>query len=136
MSTLHTAVTSSPSGPVLILSGEADTTTVSELDQFLTAQLTGGTTGLTIDIAGLRFADSVTIRALVQAARVLKDRGGTMTLLRPQPAVAKILTLTGVDRLLTVRGHEHPPPPPVGSTAAGPGHPGQPGFPSRPPEPG
>lgn len=102
VSTLNTHVAGGPAGPVLVLAGEADVTTAGELNQFLAVHLADGTTDLTIDVSGLSFADSVTIRALVQAALVLKDRGGKMTLLSPQPAVANILTITGVDTMLTI----------------------------------
>lgn len=103
MSTLNTAVAAGESGPVLVLSGEADITSAAELSQILTAQLADGTSHLTIDLSGLRFADSATIHALIQAALALKDRGGTLTLLRPQRAVAKVLTLIGVDKLIILR---------------------------------
>ena len=85
-----------------MLSGEADLTTVGQLSTLITAQLNGGTRQLTIDLSDLRFADSATIRTLVLAARTLKDTGGSLVLLRPQHAVAKVLTLTGADQVFTM----------------------------------
>ena len=102
MRTLHSAVTAGPSGPVITLAGEADLTTAVELNQLLAAQLDGGTT-VTIDLSGLQFADSATIRELIRAHHALAQRGGTLVLARPQPAVAKVLSLLGVDQILTVR---------------------------------
>jgi anti-sigma B factor antagonist len=99
---LTVTVTAGRSGTVLVLSGESDVTTTQELDQFLDAQLAGGTTDLTIEMSGLRFADSATIKSLLVAARTLKDRGGTMTLLRPHPNVARVLSLTGADTIMAV----------------------------------
>jgi anti-anti-sigma factor len=101
---LTVAVTTGRSGTVLVLSGESDVTTTQELGQFLAAELSGGTTQLTIDMSGLRFADSATIQILLVAARTLRDRGGTMTLLRPRPNVARVLSLTGADTIMAVRG--------------------------------
>ena len=103
MSMLHAAVTAGPSGPVIVLAGEADLTTAAELNQLLAAQLDGGTTRLTVDLSGLRFADSAAIRELIQAHRAITQRGGTLELTRPQPVVAKVLSLLGVDQILTVR---------------------------------
>jgi anti-anti-sigma factor len=59
---------------------------------------------LTIDVSGLRFADCASIRSLVLAAGTLKERGGRLVLLDPQPPVAKTLALLGADQMLTIRG--------------------------------
>lgn len=90
---------------MVTLSGEADVTNVAELSQALTAQLASGARHLTVDLSGLRFADSSVIRALVLAGRTLKDRGGGgLTLAQPQPVVARALGLLGVDQAIEIRG--------------------------------
>jgi anti-sigma B factor antagonist len=73
------------------------------LHQLLAAQLEGGTTRLTVDLSGLRFADSAAIGELIQAHHAITQRGGTLELTRPQPVVARMLSLLGVDQILTVR---------------------------------
>jgi stage II sporulation protein AA (anti-sigma F factor antagonist) len=90
-------------GPVLVLSGEADMTSAAELNDALAAQLSRGAQHLTADVTALRFADSASIRALVLTARALKERGGNLVLVSPQPPVALVLSLTGADQLLTIR---------------------------------
>jgi anti-anti-sigma factor len=87
---------------VLVLSGEADLTTAAELAGLTGAQLADGTRQLTIDASGLSFADSASIRVLVLAARTLRERGGRLILLRPQSAVARVLSLVGADKLITI----------------------------------
>jgi anti-anti-sigma factor len=72
---LKASVAAGKSGPVIMLSGEADLTTVAQLSALITAQLSGETRQLTIDVSGLWFADSASLRALVLAARTLKERG-------------------------------------------------------------
>ena len=104
MSTLRASVSAGESGPVITLSGETDITTVAELSELVTAQLSGGTLHLTIDVSGLSFADSASVRVLVIAARTLKKRGGGLVLLRPQHGVARMLEITGADQMITVRG--------------------------------
>jgi len=89
---------------MVTLSGEADVTNVAELSQALTAQLASGARHLTVDLSGLRFADSSVIRALVLTGRTLKDRGGGLTLVQPQPVVARALGLLGVDQAIEIRG--------------------------------
>jgi anti-sigma B factor antagonist len=100
---LDITVAAGESGPVLVLTGEADMTTAAELSGALTAQLASGARDLTVDISGLRFADSSSMRALAVAARALRKEGGDMILLRPQPAVARVLRLMSLDQMITVR---------------------------------
>ena len=100
---LDISVAAGEAGPVLTLSGEADLTTVAELTEALTAQLTVGARHLTVDLSRLRFADSAVIRALVLADRTLKQRGGGLALAYPQPVVARALSLLGVDQAIEIR---------------------------------
>jgi anti-sigma B factor antagonist len=99
---LHASVVAGPSGPMIVLSGEADLTSAPELNALISAQLSDGPRELTIDVSGLRYADSASIRTLVLAARTLRERGASLVLLCPQPAVARILTLLGADQMLTI----------------------------------
>jgi anti-anti-sigma factor len=106
--TLETAVAAGETGPVVHLVGEADLTSAARLSALLTAQLSDGTRQLTIDMSGLRFADSALVRALVLTARALRERGGSLLLLRPQPQVARVLELLGADQVVTIRGTGQP----------------------------
>jgi len=100
-------VAAGESGPVIVLSGEADLTCAGQLSALITAQLSRGTRQLTIDVSELRFADSASIRTLVLAARTLRERGGSLVLLRPRQPVARVLTLTGAEQMFTIRGQTH-----------------------------
>jgi anti-sigma B factor antagonist len=91
------------SGPVVRLSGESDLSTAGQLGDALDAQIAGGAGHLVIDLSGLRFADSATIRVLTGAHLALSDAGGTLELLGPQPSVAHVLSLLGVDQVIAVR---------------------------------
>jgi anti-sigma B factor antagonist len=102
-SPLGIRVAAGESGPVLVLSGEADITTLKQLQSALSAQLDAGAGVLTVDLSGLGFADSATIGALVRAARTLRSQGGRLDLASPQPALARMLTLLGVDEVVPIR---------------------------------
>jgi anti-anti-sigma factor len=104
---LRASVAAGASGPVIVLSGEADLTCVGELSALITAQLSGGTQQLTVDVSGLRFADSASMRALVLAARTLRERGGSLVLLHPQQPLTRLRTLTGAAQMFTIRGETH-----------------------------
>jgi len=104
---LAASVAAGESGPVIMLSGEADMATAGQLSALVTAQLARGTRFLTIDAARLSFADSMSTRILVLAARTLRERGGGLVLLRPQPAVVRVMEIMGADQVITIRAEAH-----------------------------
>ena len=99
---LKASVTDGRSGPVITLSGEADLVSADELSELIAGQLADGTQELTIDAAGLRFADTSSIRALILAARTLNERDARLVLMHPQRTVTRILAILGVDEMFTI----------------------------------
>jgi anti-sigma B factor antagonist len=53
-----------------------------------------------VDLSGLEFADSAGLRVLLQAAQRSAGNSGRLTFLRPQGAVARVMSLTQMDTLL------------------------------------
>ena len=100
---LRTSASVGEDGPVVVLSGEADATTAASLREMLATLLDTGVRLVTIDASGLSFVDSASLRVLILAARALQGRHGTLVIARPQPLVARMLEITGADRLLDVR---------------------------------
>jgi anti-sigma B factor antagonist len=117
--TLEASVAAGESGPVIALAGEADLTCAEQLSELLTEQLAGGTRHLTIDVSGLRFADSGSIQMLMLTARTLKERDGSLVLLHPQRPVAKVLALLGAEQMITIRGKASARPEPETGAADG-----------------
>jgi anti-sigma B factor antagonist len=103
MAALRTSASAGPDGPVVALSGEADTTTAPLLREMLATQLDTGARLVTVDASELSFLDSASLRVLVLAARALQGRHGTLVFACPQPLVARLLEITGADQLLEVR---------------------------------
>jgi anti-anti-sigma factor len=112
VSSLEVSIATEASGPVLALAGEADVTAITRLDEALTAQISGQAVQLTIDTANLRYADSASMRTLVMAAMKVRTRAGSITLLDPQPPVARMLDLLCADEMFSIRrraaGETHP----------------------------
>src|SRR6185437_6267217 len=100
---LRASASAGADGPIVALSGEADATTATELRETLATQLANGARLLTVDASGLKFLDSASLRVLILAARALKGRHGRLVFARPQPLVARLLEITGADRLLEVQ---------------------------------
>ena len=103
LSSLQVSVVSGESGPILVLAGEADLTSVARLDEVLTAQVSGQAVRLTVDATNLRFADTASVRTLAMAAIEARTGAGSVTLVNPQPAVARILDLLCLDEAFAVR---------------------------------
>jgi anti-anti-sigma factor len=110
VSLLHSWIAAGQFGPLIVLSGVADVTTAATLTAVISEQLSGAARHLMIDVSRLRFADSSSIWLLVIAARTLIGDGGSMTLIRPQPAVAKMLALIDADQVITILGETLPGP--------------------------
>jgi anti-sigma B factor antagonist len=100
---LTTSAWEGEDGPVVALSGEADTTTAAMLREKLETVLDTGARLLTVDASELSFLDSASLRVLVLAARALHGRHGSLVLARPQPLVARVLEITGADKLIDVQ---------------------------------
>ena len=101
---LRASVAAGESGPVIVLSGEADITSAAQLTALIGGQLNAGAVHLTINASGLSYADSMAVQVLVVAAKLLRARGGGLVLFRPQRQVARTLTLMAADQLITIRG--------------------------------
>jgi anti-anti-sigma factor len=104
VSSLQVSVASGESGPVLVLAGEADLTSITRLDEALIAQVSGSAEQLVIDATDLRFADTASVRMLAMAAMTAKTRAGRVTLLNPQPPVVRMLDLLCVDEVFAIQG--------------------------------
>jgi anti-anti-sigma factor len=100
---LRISASAGEGGPVVVLSGEADSTGAALLHEVLASQLGTGARLVTVDASGLSFLDSASLRVLVLAARALQARRGTLVFARPQPLVARLLEITGADKLLDVQ---------------------------------
>jgi anti-anti-sigma factor len=100
---LEVSVAAGASGPVLVLVGEADFTSITRLDEALAAQVSGAAVQLTIDATNLRYADSASVTTLMMAAMKVRTRDGSVTLLNPQAAVARILGLLRAGEMFCIR---------------------------------
>jgi len=86
------------------LGGYIDVSTRKQLRDVLAAAAKG-TSHLVIDMSRLGFMDSTGLSVLVEVYRRLNGRGGTLALAAPQPIVAKVLQISGLDQVLTVHAN-------------------------------
>ena len=90
-------------GPVVVLAGEADRTSVTQLNEVLTAQVSARTRYLTIDATNLRSIDQATAQALMLAALIVLVQGGRAVLVNPQELVLKALNRSRVTEMFTLQ---------------------------------
>src|SRR5215831_13698326 len=90
----------------LALRGRLDTAGVGEVELGFTAHTVPRAKPVLLDMSEVTFLASLGLRMLLTVARALDRRGVKMVLLSPQPAVRKVLSLSGFDQLIPVRDDE------------------------------
>lgn len=96
------AVCSPPSAPFLSPQGRLDAAHTSQLEQMLQEALGKNPPALVVDLAQVTYLSSSGLRALLVAAKKLRQNNGHLLLCCPQPAVARVLRLTGFIEILPV----------------------------------
>ena len=86
-------------GSTLHVRGEIDAHSAAALG----AALHAGTGSLDLDLAAVEFVDSSGLRVLIEAHQQLAERGDTLTIVVPSPAVQRMFELSVVDRYLNIR---------------------------------
>lgn len=83
--------------------GEIDLYTAPRLQAEFTRLLGQSQTMLVVlDMSGVEFCDSTGMNVLLSALKRLRERGGTLEVAAPRPAVRKILQVTGLDSVFVV----------------------------------
>ena len=85
---------------VLVLRGEADSSTTPVLSDALTRVLVSRTGDVVIDLAGIEFMDTVTGRTLAVARQLLDLRDRRLTFRSPSRLAARVLDLFGLSYLI------------------------------------
>ncbi len=91
-------------GQVLVIApaGRLDSTTTDALEQALTAAHGGGERHVVIDFGGVDYISSLGLRALLVAARRMRERRGTLVLCVLGDAVRQVFELAGFLSLFIV----------------------------------
>ena len=87
---------------VLEIRGDLDIAVSGMLGQELDELLDLDIPRVAVDLSGVQFMDSSALSALVQAHERARERTQQFVLLRPSPACAKVLNITGLDRVFGV----------------------------------
>jgi anti-sigma B factor antagonist len=88
---------------VVTVLGEIDLYTAPQLHSELGAALDDGARRLLVDMSRVEFCDSTGLSVLLSAMKRVRASGGELELVAPKPAVRKILVVTGLIDVFTVR---------------------------------
>lgn len=89
-------------GCIVSVTGEVDMNTAPAFEQTLLAAIQEGERVVVIDLSATTFIDSTFLSSLVAAERRLRDGGGSLVIVCADPALCKVFTITGLDRLYTI----------------------------------
>ena len=84
------------------LAGRMDVEGTGQIDLKLTSLAAAGRAFVVLDLALVEFLSSIGLGVVVRTAKAVSAREGKLVLLGPQPAVARVLATTGIDRVLPV----------------------------------
>lgn len=87
---------------IVVVHGEIDLYTAQHLQSELVSVLDAGAQRLVLDLSQVGFCDSTGMNVLLAVMRQAREQEGDLELAAPCPAVLKILSVTGLDRVFTV----------------------------------
>lgn len=94
---IETTVT--PQATVLRVSGRIDAVTAAEFDRACLAALAAGAPNLVLDFAAVRYISSAGLRCLLNAAKALGNRGGSLHLAALGGIAREVVELAGFGSL-------------------------------------
>ena len=96
-------VVSDGGGPCVVqIIGEVDVATAPTVEHRLSELVESGTKELVLDLSEMDFIDSTGLGIFVVILKRLKDQDGSIVLISPQPATRKVLSITGLDKVLPI----------------------------------
>jgi anti-sigma B factor antagonist len=89
---------------ILTVKGEIDLHTAPQLKERLGAISDEGAQKVLVDMSDVGFMDSSGLGVLVGALKRVRERGGELSLVCSEGTVLKVLSLTGLDQVISVHG--------------------------------
>jgi anti-sigma B factor antagonist len=87
---------------VLDVAGEVDLSTAPELRSRIEDLLDEGSRRVVVDLADVSFMDSSGLSVLVSGFKSMREAGGEMAVVCPNASIAKIFSITGLDRVFSI----------------------------------
>ncbi len=97
---LTTRMTERGECTVIAVEGELDMSTAGEPREAIASGINGSELAIVLDLADLSFCDSAGLAVFVRAHNDLDERGRKLFVMRPTPAVSRILELSGLAKVI------------------------------------
>lgn len=88
---------------VVTIAGEVDIYTAPRFKESMLELLDTGVRKIIVDLSAVTFIDSTALGVLIGGLRRVSDAGGAMALVVATSPVERVLTITGLDRVFTIR---------------------------------
>ena len=95
-------IETSAAGVVMSVSGEIDSYTAATLRADLYGALASSTGSMIVDLSGVEFIDSTGLGVLIGLLRRSNERDRPLALVVPGKNIARIFSLTGLDKVFTI----------------------------------
>ena len=106
--TLDISVNEEPDALRLVIRGDLDRESAWALTAAVIRTERVRTRRLVLDLAGLRFIDAGGLRAIADVARRARRQGRTFAIANPTEHVARLFSLTGLDKTMEIVGPTRP----------------------------
>jgi anti-anti-sigma factor len=83
------------------LAGRMDLEGVEQIEKTFAEMTAPPRMRIVVDLTNVSYISSIGIRALVMSANAMSHRGGKLVLLAPQPNVARVLSVTSIDQIIS-----------------------------------
>lgn len=87
---------------VVAVAGELDALSAPQLDEHLTEVLNDSPKRLVVDLTEVDFLDSTGLGVLIKTLTHLRENDGDLALVATSPRILKVLSITGMDQIMTV----------------------------------
>ena len=102
LSTCTVEISATPNNVIVTLGGELDMADAERIGDILAESASAGKPTVSVDLAGLTFADSSAVKSILRGATAAEENGVSYELLNPHGSVRRLLKVTGLTEALTV----------------------------------
>jgi anti-sigma B factor antagonist len=86
----------------VLVRGELDLSTASQLRDRLFGLLEAGTNSVTLDVSGLSFIDSTGLGVIVAVVKRARQQGGNLVLRGPSRSARKVIDISGLSQIVEI----------------------------------
>jgi anti-sigma B factor antagonist len=88
--------------PAIILEGEVDVYTSPQLKQQLIDIYESGAKQVIVDLSKVEYIDSSALGVIIGGLKRMREVGGNMSLICPNPRVRRVFEITGLDKIFDI----------------------------------